>query len=148
SDAEIEAAARAAEIHEVIESIPQGYETPVGEGGRRLSGGQGQGMAIARALLRDPAVLLLDEATSALDPGTEAAINATLERVSRRRTLISVTHRLASVAGVDRVFVLDGGRLVEHGNPTELLSAGGAYAKLWEKQSGFVVTEDGRQAAV
>ncbi len=148
SDAEIEAVARAAEIHESVELLPEGYDTSVGEGGRRLSGGQRQRLAIARALLRDPAVLLLDEATSALDPGTEAAINSTLERISRGRTMLSVTHRLASVAGVDRVFVLERGRLVEQGNPTELLAAAGAYKKLWDKQSGFVVTEDGSRAEV
>ncbi len=148
TDGEIEAAARAAEIHDAVQHLPEGYDTTVGEGGRRLSGGQRQRIAIARALLRDPTVLLLDEATSALDPRTEAAINSTIRRISRGRTLVSVTHRLASVAGADRVFVFDRGRLVEQGSPTELLAAGGAYAKLWEKQSGFVVAEDGSRAEV
>jgi ATP-binding cassette subfamily B protein len=143
SEEEIVAAARAADVHEAIAALPQGYLTIVGEGGRKLSGGQRQRIAIARALLRDPVLLLLDEATSALDPATEAAINATLEKISRGRTLVSVTHRLAAVAGFDHVCVFDRGRLVEQGNPSELLAARGAYAQLWSKQSGFAIAEDG-----
>jgi ATP-binding cassette subfamily B protein len=143
TDAEIESAARAAEIHDFISALPHGYDTPVGERGGRLSGGQRQRIAIARAILRDPAVLVLDEATSALDPATEAALNATLARVARGRTVVSVTHRLQSVAGADRIFVLDQGRLVEEGSHAELLDRAGAYRRLWDKQSGFQVSERG-----
>ena len=113
SDADVEAAARAAEVDSFIAGLPRGYDTEVGEGGGRLSGGQRQRVALARALVRNPRILVLDEATSALDPETEAAIGATLEQVARERTVISVTHRLPSVARADRVFVLDGGRLVD-----------------------------------
>src|SRR5215510_15660292 len=97
TDREVEAAAAAAEIHDFINSLPQGYDTHAGERGGRFSGGQRQRIAIARAILRNPAILILDEATSALDPATEAAINATLSRIARNRTVISVTHRLNSV---------------------------------------------------
>jgi ATP-binding cassette subfamily B protein len=103
TDAAVEAAARAAEIHALIEQMPQGYDTVVGEGGKRLSGGQRQRIAIARAMLRDPAILILDEATSALDAATEAAINLTLAQLARGRTVIAVTHRLASVGQADRI---------------------------------------------
>jgi ATP-binding cassette subfamily B protein len=102
--------------------------------GGRLSGGQQQRFALARAILRDPAILVLDEATSALDPATEAAVNATLDALAKGRTRITVTHRLASVTGMDRIFVLDKGRIVEQGTHEELLKRGGAYAALWEIQ--------------
>jgi ATP-binding cassette subfamily B protein len=146
--AEIEQAARAAEIHEHIMRLPQGYDTPVGERGGRLSGGQRQRIAIARAILRNPRVLLLDEATSALDPGTEAAINATLEHVGQGRTMIAVTHRLASVTNVDCIHVLENGVLVESGRHDELLAKQGYYQKLWAKQSGFSVSADGEHASI
>jgi ATP-binding cassette subfamily B protein len=126
TDAEVEAAARAAELHTVAESLPLGYDTPVGERGGWLSGGQRQQVAIARAMLRDPDILVLDEVTSALDPVTEAAIHATLERVAKGRTVVTVTHRLASVRHADRIFVLDRGRLVECGQHDELLTQGGS----------------------
>ncbi len=148
TDAEIEAAARAAEIHDLIVAMSQGYDTPVGERGGRLSGGQRQRIAIARALLRDPRVLVLDEATSALDAATEASINQTLERVAKGRTVVSVTHRLSSVVTMDRIFVLDRGRVVEQGKHNELLTLGGIYSRLWEKQSGFVIAEGGGRARV
>ncbi len=138
SDAEVEQAARDAELHEFITQLPDGYDTFVGERGGHLSGGQRQRVAIARAILRNPALLLLDEATSALDPATEAAINATLQRVSAGRTTISVTHRLASVVNADLIVVLDAGRLVEQGTHTQLLQAGGLYARLWDEQQGRV----------
>jgi len=146
TDAEIEAAARAAELHPT--NLPQGYDTPVGERGGRLSGGQRQRVAIARALLRNPPILLLDEATSALDVETETAINATLERVAKGRTVVAVTHRLAGVKHADRIFVLDHGRLVEQGRHDELLAYGGLYTQLWQKQTGFVVSEDGSRAEI
>src|SRR5439155_230384 len=110
SDGEVEAAARAAEVHAFIAGLPRGYDTEVGEGGSRLSGGERQ--RIALALVRNPRILILDEATSALDVDTEAAIVRTLQRVARERTVISVTHRLASVGGADQIIALDGGRLV------------------------------------
>ena len=140
TDAEVEQAARAAEIHEAIAAFPRGYDTPAGERGARFSGGQRQRLALARALLRDPAILLLDEATSALDPASEAAIDATLRRVARGRTVITITHRLTSVADADRLYVLDRGRLVEQGRHDELLAGRGVYARLWEKQLALVAT--------
>ncbi len=148
TDTEIEAAARAAEMHAFILSLPQGYETPVGERGGRLSGGQRQRLAIARVLVRDPAVLVLDEATSALDAATEAEITATLQRLARGRTVISVTHRLSTVLGSDTIFVLEGGRLIEQGHHQALLARRGAYARLWQKQQGFAVSDDGSRAVV
>ena len=143
TEQEITDAAKAAEIHDFIAALPDGYETLAGERGSRFSGGQRQRIAIARALLKDPSILVLDEATSALDPETEHAINLTFERLARGRTMISVTHRLSSVLNMDRIFVLDQGRLAEHGRHTELLQAEGIYAKMWQKQSGvqFSVVE-------
>jgi ATP-binding cassette subfamily B protein len=145
---EVEAAARAAEIHELIANLPQGYDTMAGESGGRLSGGQRQRIAIARAMLRDPAVLVLDEATSALDPATEAAINETLVHLAEGRTMISVTHRLSSVVNADCIFVLDGGRVVQSGTHEDLLETPGIYRGMWEKQQGFEVSRDGRRARV
>jgi ATP-binding cassette subfamily B protein len=148
SDAEVEAAAKLAEIHDLIMRLPQQYETRVGEGGGWLSGGQRQRVAIARAIIRDPAILILDEATSALDPGTEAAINATLQRLARSRTVIAVTHRLSSVVDADRIFVLQAGCVVEAGAHAALLQQNGIYAELWRKQAGFAVSADGRSGVV
>ena len=148
TDAEIEEAARLAEVDDFIRSLPEGYETEAGERGGRLSGGQRQRIALARAIVRDPRILLLDEATSALDPVTEAAINATLARLGQGRTVISVTHRLASAVHADRIFVLNQGKLVEQGSHHELLAREGVYARLWQKQHGFSLSEDGERAAV
>src|SRR5262249_22536827 len=120
TQSEIEAACRDAEIHELIMALPNGYDTLVGERGSLLSGGQRQRLAIARALVRHPRILFLDEATSALDPGTETAINAMLERLAQGRTVISVTHRLASIIHCDRIFVMNKGQLVESGSHAEL----------------------------
>jgi len=142
SDAEIEAAARAAELHDFIVTLPRGYHTMVGERGGRLSGGQRQRVSIARAVLRDPRVLLLDEATSALDPRTERLIADTLEKIGHGRTTIAVTHRMTSVTEYDQIFVIDNGHLAEHGTHDELLSVNGLYARLWEEQvGGHVPTE-------
>ncbi len=148
SDEEVVAAARAAEIHDLIASLPDGYDTRVGEAGGRLSGGQKQRLAIARAILSDPAILLLDEATSALDPGTEAAINEMIAHLGKGRTVISVTHRLTSARAADQIFVMDNGQLVEQGSHDELLQREGVYFDLWQKQSGFAISKDGRQARV
>ncbi len=148
TDAEVEQAAKLAEIHEMIMELPGGYDAQVGEAGGRLSGGQRQRIAIARAIIRNPAILILDEATSALDPSAEAAINATLQRLGRSRTVISVTHRLSAVTQVDYIVVLNGGRLVETGKHNALLKQQGLYAQLWEKQSGFDISADGRTAKV
>jgi ATP-binding cassette subfamily B protein len=146
--AEIEAAMRAAEIHDFVAGLPEGYDTIAGERGSRFSGGQRQRLALARALVRNPAILLLDEATSALDPGSEAAINETLVRVAKGRTVISVTHRLSTIADADRIFVLDGGQIGEQGKHAELLQRRGTYARLWRKQAGFTLNPAGDQAGV
>ena len=143
SDAEIEAAARTAEMHEIIMAMPKGYDTSVGERGGLLSGGQRQRIAIARALLRNPRVLVLDEATSALDAATEASINHTIERAAQGRTLVSVTHRLAAITHMDCIFVIEAGHLVEQGRHEELLALRGVYSSLWQKQQGFVIAQDG-----
>ena len=148
SDAEIEAAAAAAEVDAFLPSLARGWDTLVGEGGGNLSGGQRQRVAIARALVRNPRLLLLDEATSALDPGTERQINETIERVSRGRTVIAVTHRLASITNYDRVFVVVDGTVAEQGTHDELLAAGGVYAGLWAEQTGIpAITRDAVPAA-
>ncbi len=134
TDAEIENAARAAEIHRYIISLPKGYDTTIGELGGQLSGGERQRMAIARALVRDPAVLLLDEPTSALDAKTEAALMKTIAKLARRRTVILATHRLATAQTADQIYVLDGGKLMEQGTHSELLAQSGLYEKLWKTQ--------------
>lgn len=146
TDEEIFAAARAAEIHDLVLALPQGYDTPVGERGGRLSGGQRQRVAIARALLRNPGILVLDEATSALDPGTEAALNRTLEQASRGRTVLSVTHRLEAIENYDLILVFDKGALVEQGRHAELVARQGLYSKLVRKQTGLHVAADGTAA--
>jgi ATP-binding cassette subfamily B protein len=143
TDAEVEAAARAAELHDIILQMREGYETVVGERGGRLSGGQRQRVAIARALVRNPSVIILDEATSALDPGTEAAINDTLNRVSAGRTVISVTHRLKSVVNFDCIFVFKEGRVIEQGSHESLLRLNGTYAGMWRRQTGTSVSPTG-----
>ncbi|HVA23291.1 MAG TPA: ABC transporter transmembrane domain-containing protein [Chloroflexota bacterium] len=148
SDEDVEAAARAAQLHDLIQSAPLGYDTPVGERGGQLSGGQRQRIALARAILHDPAILVLDEATSALDPGTEALFNQTLAQFARGRTVISVTHRLAGVVAADVIFVMANGRVVEQGNHQQLVSGNGVYAHLWQKQAGFALSDDGLQAKI
>ncbi|QWG15287.1 ABC transporter ATP-binding protein/permease [Bradyrhizobium sediminis] len=135
TDAEVEEAARKAEIHRYIMSLPEKYDTQVGERGDTLSGGQRQRIAIARAIVRDPSVLLLDEATSALDQTTEAAINKTLLKLAKGRTMIFSTHRLTSVVEMDEIIVISGGKAIERGSHEQLLAANGVYRKLWDDQS-------------
>jgi ATP-binding cassette subfamily B protein len=130
TDEEIEAAARAAQIHELIASLPDGYDTPVGERGYRFSGGEKQRIAIARTILRNPPVLILDEATSALDNETERAVQQALDELARGRTTIAIAHRLSTIRDADQILVLDAGRVVERGTHDELVRAGGRYAEL------------------
>jgi ATP-binding cassette subfamily B protein len=135
TDEEVVDAAKKAEIHRYIMSLPQKYDTSVGERGDTLSGGQRQRIAIARAVIRNPSVLLLDEATSALDQTTEAAINKTLLKLAKGRTMIWSTHRLTSVVEMDEIIVIAGGKATERGSHAKLLEANGAYRRLWDDQS-------------
>ena len=134
TDEEIAAAARGAAIDGFIASLPNGYDSMVGERGLKLSGGEKQRVAIARTLLKDPPILILDEATSALDSRTEAAIQETLNHVARRRTTIVIAHRLSTVVDADQIVVLDQGRVAERGTHAQLLRAGGLYAEMWARQ--------------
>jgi ATP-binding cassette subfamily B protein len=130
TDEEVETAARAARIHDLIASLPDGYDTVVGERGYRFSGGEKQRIAIARTLLRNPPVLVLDEATSALDTATERAVQAALDELAEGRTTIAIAHRLSTVRDADQIVVLDAGRIVERGTHDDLLARGGRYAEL------------------
>ncbi|HVB47493.1 MAG TPA: ABC transporter ATP-binding protein/permease [Burkholderiales bacterium] len=134
SDAEVIEAARAAHIHDFIVSLPAGYESPVGERGLKLSGGEKQRVAIARALLKSPRILIFDEATSALDSKSEQAIQAELERIAVGRTTLVIAHRLSTVMDADQILVMSQGRIVERGTHRELLAAGGEYARMWALQ--------------
>ncbi len=134
TDAELEAAARAAAIHDRIIELPDGYDTVVGERGYKLSGGEKQRIAIARVLLKDPRILILDEATSALDTVSERLIQAALERVMEGRTTIAIAHRLSTILRADRILVYDKGRIVEQGTHGTLLARGGLYARLYQEQ--------------
>ena len=140
SDDEVEEAARAAQIHELIASLPQGYDTVVGERGYRFSGGEKQRMAIARTILRNPPILVLDEATSALDTQTERLVQAALERLEEGRTTIAIAHRLSTVRDADQIVVLDRGRVAEIGTHDELLLAGGRYAALLARDTEEVLS--------
>jgi ATP-binding cassette, subfamily B, bacterial len=139
TDDEIEDAARAAQIHDTIAALPEGYDTVVGERGFRFSGGERQRIAIARTVLRNPPVLVLDEATSALDVQTERAVGEALERLAEGRTTIVIAHRLSTVRDADQIAVLDGGAIVERGTHAELLVAGGPYAELVARDEGVTV---------
>jgi len=132
--AAIEAAARSAQIHDFIESLPDGYATLVGERGLKLSGGEKQRVAIARMVLKDPSILILDEATSALDSRTEQLIQAALRRLSAGRTTLIIAHRLSTVVDADEILVLDQGRVVERGRHALLLAQNGRYAAMWRRQ--------------
>ena len=134
TDEELEAAARAAHIHERIIEFSEGYDTVVGERGYRLSGGERQRLSIARVILHDPRVLILDEATSALDTASERQVQAALEPLMKRRTTVAIAHRLSTILSADVIFAVDRGRIVEHGTHQELVSRGGLYANLYAEQ--------------
>ena len=155
---EIEHAARLAQVHDFIVSLPEGYDTRVGERGLKLSGGEKQRVAIARTILKDPRILILDEATSALDTRTEQDIQAALRAVSRHRTTLVIAHRLSTVVDADEIIVLRDGRVAERGRHAALLARGGLYARMWALQAeqerrnpenGRLrrIADDGRRAA-
>jgi ATP-binding cassette, subfamily B, bacterial len=134
---EVIAAAKVAEAHEFIEQLPQGYDTVVGERGQKLSGGQRQRLAIARAVLKNPPILILDEATSAVDNETEAAIQRSLDIITRNRTTIAIAHRLSTIRNADCIYVMEHGKLIEHGQHEALIDHQGIYANLWRVQMGI-----------
>jgi ATP-binding cassette subfamily B protein len=134
TEEEIEAATRAAAIHDRILELADGYDTLVGERGYRMSGGEKQRLAIARVILKEPRILVLDEATSALDTASERLVQAALEPLMAGRTTIAIAHRLSTILAADVIFVLDGGRVIERGSHEELLELGGLYAKLYAQQ--------------
>ena len=139
TDEEVEEAARAAQIHDLIAGLPDGYDTVVGERGYRFSGGERQRIAIARTILRNPPILVLDEATSALDTQTERAVQEALERLAEGRTTIAIAHRLSTVRDADQIVVLDRGLVAEIGTHEELLAAGGRYAALVSRDTEEVL---------
>ncbi|MBV9538113.1 MAG: ABC transporter ATP-binding protein/permease, partial [Acidisphaera sp.] len=135
SQAEIEDAARLAQVHDFVARLPAGYDTVVGERGLKLSGGEKQRVAIARTILKDPRILILDEATSALDTHTEQDIQTALRNVARHRTTLTIAHRLSTVVDADEIVVLDDGRVIERGTHAALLARGGRYASMWSRQA-------------
>lgn len=153
SEAEMIAAAQAAEAHEFILGLADyagrtGYDAHLGERGVKLSGGQRQRIALARAFLKDAPILVLDEATSALDSEVEAQVQDSLSRVMHGKTVLAIAHRLSTIAEMDRIVVMDAGRIAEQGTHDELLARGGLYARYWNRQSGgFLGTDPQDQAA-
>jgi ATP-binding cassette subfamily B protein len=141
SDAAIEDAARAARIHDVIQSLPYGYDTVVTNRGGVLSGGERQRLTIARAILQDAPIVLLDEATAYVDPDNEVAVQQALAELTKDRTIVVVAHRLHTIAQADRILVLDGGRIVEHGTHEQLIERNGKYARMWSAQQTTATTE-------
>jgi ATP-binding cassette subfamily B protein len=137
TDEEIEAAARAAEAHEFILRLPEGYDTIVGERGQKLSGGQRQRISIARAVLKDPPILVLDEATSSVDNETEAAIQRSMGHIAAGRTTVMIAHRLSTIRHAHRIYVLEEGQVAEAGTHEELVARGGIYSGLWDVQTGM-----------
>jgi len=138
----IEAAARLAAVDDWIATLPDGYDTVLGDRGSRLSGGQRQRLALARAFLRDPDIIILDEATSALDTLTERTIQRQLLKLAQRKTIIAIAHRLSTVRLANLIVVVDQGRVVESGSHNELLASGGIYARMIESQSLDIVADD------
>jgi ATP-binding cassette subfamily B protein len=134
TDAEIEAAARAAHIWERLDEMPEGLDTVVGERGYKLSGGEKQRLAIARVILKDPRILILDEATSALDTHNERLVQQALAPLTKGRTTVAIAHRLSTILAADTIVYMDGGRIIERGNHADLLARGGAYAALYHEQ--------------
>jgi ABC-type multidrug transport system fused ATPase/permease subunit len=143
SDDEVIAAAKGAHAHEFVEALPEGYRTLVGERGVKLSGGQRQRIAIARALLKNAPILILDEATSALDSESEALIQGGMSEAMTGKTVIAIAHRLSTLAHLDRLIVLDRGVIVEDGSHADLLARNGVYARLWARQVGGFLVDDG-----
>jgi len=141
SRTEIEAAARAARIHDFIAGTPKGYETTVGERGLKLSGGEKQRVAIARTLLKNPPIVIFDEATSALDSANERAIQAELQTAARNKTALVIAHRLSTVVDADEILVMEGGRIVERGTHAALLARDGRYAQMWALQQSGAESE-------
>lgn len=134
TEAQVVAAAKAAKIHDFILSLPEGYETTVGERGLKLSGGEKQRVGIARTLLKNPPILILDEATSALDSQTESSIQESLAAMGEGRSVITIAHRLSTIADADLILVMEEGRVIERGRHDELLKADGSYAAMWARQ--------------
>ena len=145
---EIFAAAKSAHIHDLVESLPDKYETIVGERGLKLSGGEKQRVAIARTILKKPDILIFDEATSALDSKSEKLIQAELKRISINRTTLTIAHRLSTIADADQILVMDHGRIIEHGNHKQLLAANGAYARMWILQQATATATGTKRSAI
>jgi ATP-binding cassette subfamily B protein len=141
TQAEVEHAARQAQVHDFVLRLPDGYDTMVGERGLKLSGGEKQRVAIARTILKDPRILILDEATSALDTRTEMEIGTALRNAAANRTTIVIAHRLSTVVDADEIIVLSDGRIVERGTHACLLAADGAYARMWQLQAEETLEE-------
>ena len=133
---EVLKASKLAEAHEFIEMLPEGYDTIIGERGQKLSGGQRQRISIARAILKDPDVLILDEATSAVDNETEAAIQKSLNVITKNRTTIIIAHRLSTIVNADQIYVLENGEVEQSGQHKELIAKAGQYKSLWGVQTG------------